>query len=180
MGTAGGATPYGPRPGLAGAWRLAGLLGLTGLLLGGCGSAPPRPAPPAPPPVLETNPVVKVAQAVVGAPYRYGGESPTEGFDCSGLVQYAYGRIGVAVPRTVREQYRRLVRIPTGQLTPGDLVFFLPPGGGGMHVGIYLGDGRFLHAPSSGKRVGYGSLANPYWQACFVGGRRPPGPSGAL
>jgi hypothetical protein len=179
MGTTGATPPPEPRAGVVTAGWLGALLGLMGMLLSGCGSTPPRPPPSEAPPVVLTNPVVEVARAVVGAPYRQGGESPSEGFDCSGLVQYAYRRIGVEVPRTAREQYRRLLRIAYRELAPGDLVFFLPPGGTGMHVGIYLGGGRFLHAPSSGKRVAYGSLANPYWHACFVGGRRSPELAGA-
>jgi cell wall-associated NlpC family hydrolase len=156
-------------------------------LLSGCGTASerssstswvpvptlaPTPVPVIPAPKVNVNPVVAAAQALVGTPYQWGGESPAEGFDCSGLVQYAYGQAGLSLPRTAREQYHRMTEIAARELAPGDLVFFKPPETRAMHVGIYIGNERFLHAPSHGKRVGYARLNNPYWHACFIGGRR--------
>jgi len=98
---------------------------------------------------------------MLGTPYRYGGSSP-QGFDCSGLVFYAYQQAGIPVARTAAEQ-RRQTRKVTGQpLRPGDLLFFdtsWQPG----HVGIYVGNGEFIHAPSSGKRVSRGSIRDGYF-----------------
>jgi cell wall-associated NlpC family hydrolase len=164
-------------------FRGATLIGMTLLLLmlTGCGSVPQHlssetPIPkPIVAPTVQINPVVAVAQKMVGIAYRWGGESPAEGFDCSGLVRYAYGRLGVSLPRTAKEQYHELTRITARDLTPGDLVFFTPLKTRNLHVGIYVGDERFLHAPSRGKRIGYAHLTSPYWQSCFVGGRRVPG-----
>jgi cell wall-associated NlpC family hydrolase len=112
-----------------------------------------------------------VASEMVGTPYRLGGETP-RGFDCSGLVHYAYGQAGVSVPRLTREQYKGSRRVSLDQLQPGDLVFFRIRGGRLSHVGIYAGDGRFIHAPSRGKRVRYARLDNPYWRKRWVGAGR--------
>jgi len=104
-----------------------------------------------------------VAVDMIGTPYRYGGASP-RGFDCSGLVYYAYSKAGIPAPRTTTAQYRQTKRVPVSDLQPGDLVFFTLSRGKTSHVGIYAGDGRFVHSPSSGKQVGYASLNNPYWR----------------
>jgi cell wall-associated NlpC family hydrolase len=106
------------------------------------------------------------AQRMVGTPYRYGGESP-EGFDCSGLVYYSYGRAGAAVPRTSREQFRASRPLTLQDARAGDLVFFRI-GGKVSHVGIYLGDSRFVHAPATGKRVQIASLRSGYYQRHFI------------
>jgi murein DD-endopeptidase len=152
--------------------RAAGLL-LLGLSLGltACGSLHPPVAqssrPSAPAAVTAPTPrVVAVAQQMVGKPYRYGGNTP-RGFDCSGLVQYSYSQAGHAVPRSTTEQYSRARTIPYAQRAPGDLLFFRIDGKP-SHVGIYLGNGRFVHAPSSGKQVEYASLANDYWSQRLV------------
>lgn len=101
---------------------------------------------------------------MVGKPYRYGGASPSRGFDCSGLVQYSYRHAGVSLPHNT-DQQRRLSRpIRRAELKRGDLVFFDEKGGDNSHVGIYLGDGTFVHAPSSGKRVRRDRLDAPYWR----------------
>lgn len=152
--------------------RAAGLL-LLGFSLGlaACGSLHPPVAqsarPPAPAATTAHTPrVVAVAQQMVGKPYRYGGNTP-RGFDCSGLVQYSYSQAGHAVPRSTTEQYSRARTIPYAQRAPGDLLFFRIDGKP-SHVGIYLGNGRFVHAPSSGKQVEYASLANDYWSQRLV------------
>jgi cell wall-associated NlpC family hydrolase len=111
------------------------------------------------------------ALAQVGRPYRYGGDSPA-GFDCSGLVRFSYLQVGVPVSRetrTLREQARA---IRTADLRRGDLVFFDQEGKKYSHVGIYLGDGRFVHAPSSGGRVRTDRLDSDYWRRHFVEARR--------
>jgi peptidoglycan DL-endopeptidase CwlO len=100
---------------------------------------------------------VRVAEGYIGVPYVWGGESPS-GFDCSGLVQYVYGRVGVSLPRTSYEQYRAGRRVARSELRPGDLVFF----DGAGHVGIYAGGGRFIHAPQTGTSVQFGTLSGWY------------------
>jgi cell wall-associated NlpC family hydrolase len=138
------------------------------VLIAGCGSVPRTQYP-------DTGiPVVQTARALVGVPYHWGGESPQQGFDCSGLAWYAYRHVGIRLPRTARAQYRYLARVPRDQLVPGDLVFFSVAKGHGLHVGIYVGDGLFVHAPSAGKAVRYSSLSSPYWRAAFLGAGRLP------
>jgi cell wall-associated NlpC family hydrolase len=110
---------------------------------------------------------------MIGAPYRYGGTSP-RGFDCSGLVYYAYSKVGIDAPRSTAEQYRQARRIQVSQLQPGDLIFFKISGNRVSHVGIYAGNDRFIHSPSSGKSVAYASLKNPYWRARLAGAGRLP------
>jgi cell wall-associated NlpC family hydrolase len=106
--------------------------------------------------------VVRVAGQMIGTPYRYGGNN-RKGFDCSGLVQYAYRKAGVDVPRTTASQLAQ-ARVPERRnLLPGDLLFFEIDWQKSRHVGIYEGDGVFIHAPSSGKRVSRASLENPFW-----------------
>lgn len=104
-----------------------------------------------------------------GKRYCWGGNNPMQGFDCSGLVQYAFRQgANVELPRTAAAQYRAAVKIPREQARRGDLVFFRTRGKGISHVGIYLGEGRFLHAPRSGKTIGLGKLEG-YWQRKLVG-----------
>jgi len=112
-----------------------------------------------------------IARNLVGTPYRYGGTNP-RGFDCSGLVYYSYRKASIDVPRTTAEQYRQSKRVKMSRLQPGDLVFFNISRSKTSHVGIYEGNGRFIHAPSSGKRVSYGSLDNPYWKGRVIGAGR--------
>lgn len=111
--------------------------------------------------------VAELAVALVGTPYRYGGASPKEGFDCSGLVHYAFAQAGLAVPRTSQEQFRAARKISTRAAAPGDLVFFQDQKKL-SHVGIYLGGGRFVHAPESGRSVEIGRLDTPYYQEHLV------------
>jgi murein DD-endopeptidase len=111
------------------------------------------------------------ARGLIGKPYKYGGNSPA-GFDCSGLVQYSYALAGLAVPRTTDLQRQSSVAIDSQSLRAGDLIFFDQEGKKSSHVGIYIGDARFVHAPSSGKRVRVDSLDARYWQKHFVGARR--------
>jgi len=113
--------------------------------------------------------IVINAIAQIGAPYRYGGASPASGFDCSGLVQYAHLAAGIKVPRITREQQSAAHSVSRSRLQPGDLVFFKLPRGQ-YHVGILVEDGRFVHAPSSGKQVKITKLDTPYWRKRFSGG----------
>jgi murein DD-endopeptidase len=110
--------------------------------------------------------VVAVATDQLGTPYRYGGSKPG-GFDCSGLVEYSYAKAGLIVPRTSFEQYRAAQPIDISDAKPGDLLFFRYDRKI-SHVGIYLGEDRFIHAPSTGKLVSVASLRDPHYQAHFV------------
>ena len=114
----------------------------------------------------------QIAASMIGAPYRPGGESPAVGFDCSGLVRYCYRLQGIDLPRTVAAQ-RAVVQPVTGdRLAVGDLLFFRI-GTRVSHVGIYYGDGQFVHAPSSGKAVMRSRLDDPYWRTRLQTGGRP-------
>lgn len=110
---------------------------------------------------------------MLGAPYRYGGDSP-QGFDCSGLVLYSYRQANIKVPRTSLSQYQQSQAVSAHRLRPGDLVFFHIRGKkrGVTHVGIYQGNNRFIHAPSSGGEVTVARLDEPYWRNRLVGGGR--------
>ncbi|MFO7593951.1 MAG: C40 family peptidase [Pseudomonadota bacterium] len=110
-----------------------------------------------------SHPAVAVAEQMLGKPYRYGGASPERGFDCSGLIYYSYRRAGITLPRTSETLYRNAFKVSPENLKQGDLLFFRIEGKV-SHVGIYIGGDTFLHAPSSGKVVSYGSLDNPYWR----------------
>lgn len=105
---------------------------------------------------------------MLGTPYRAGGASP-RGFDCSGFVRYSFNEAGIHIPRTSAQQYTQSQKISQQELQPGDLVFFNIRGRKISHVGIYLGQGQFIHAPSSGKAVSIDSLNNPYWKARIRG-----------
>ena len=116
--------------------------------------------------------MARLAQEQVGRPYVYGASGPTS-FDCSGLVQYAHrNALGVEVPRTAREQFARASPVSRSRLRPGDLVVFRPGPGKGLHVGIYVEDLLFVHAPSSGSHVCYASLEDSYWRESLLGGGR--------
>jgi cell wall-associated NlpC family hydrolase len=146
---------------------MGAMLGAALLALVGCGSLEPIDRPPArSAPAAATPRVVAVAQQMVGKPYRYGGNTP-RGFDCSGLVHYSYTQAGRTVPRSTGAQYSGSRTVPYAQRAPGDLLFFHIDGKP-SHVGIYLGNGRFVHAPSSGKKVEYASLSNDYWSKRLV------------
>ena len=111
------------------------------------------------------------ARDMVGKPYKYGGNSPS-GFDCSGLVQYSYSRAGLPIPRTTKSQRQSGAAVSSQSLRAGDLLFFNQEGRKFSHVGIYIGSGKFVHAPSSGKRVRVDKLSARYWKTHFAGARR--------
>jgi cell wall-associated NlpC family hydrolase len=112
------------------------------------------------------------ALSLLNAPYRAGGSAPSTGFDCSGLVQYSYRQAGLTLPRTTEQQRRASKPIRVAELRRGDLVFFDQEGKKNSHVGIYVGSGRFVHAPSSGKRVRSDTLNAPYWKKHISEARR--------
>ena len=114
------------------------------------------------------------ARSMMGTPYKWGGETPEEGFDCSGLVQWAYGKAGITLPRVTHEQFAAPGGVPVkrGDLRPGDLVFFRDATGYVHHVGISLGGDRFIGAPHTGAKVRIDSLESAYWAREFAGGRR--------
>lgn len=113
---------------------------------------------------------VSIARAQIGDPYRYGGTGPGS-FDCSGLVQYAWKKAGVKIPRVTHSQYARIrTKVSWKSLRPGDLMFFHGRG----HVGMYIGHGKMVHSPSSGKRVRIETLGG-WRKASFAGAVRPGG-----
>ncbi len=129
-------------------------------------ASPPKVAPPAPATTSPSDPfilerVALTAQRMVGVPYHYGGNNP-RGFDCSGLVFYAYGEVGVLVPRTSGEQLHASHRLNVEEALPGDLVFFRTSKRA-WHVGIYLGGESFIHAPSTGRAVAIERLDDEYY-----------------
>ncbi len=114
---------------------------------------------------------LQVAMRYLGTPYQWGGSSPATGFDCSGLVQYAYSQEGIQLPRVAADQFNVGVPVPRADLRPGDAVFFAE-NGYVHHVGLYIGDGRFVNAPQTGEDVKVSSLSNPYFAAQYAGARR--------
>lgn len=155
------------------------LLLIAGLLSACAGQPPVRHTALIPPVVRSANTTEKIAaphsglqvitsaRKMLGTPYRYGGKSPS-GFDCSGLVSYAYRSAGIQVPRTSNDQFQQSRKVALPDLQPGDLLFFRLQPPKVSHVAIYDQDGRFIHAPSSGKTVSYASLDNPYWREHLV------------
>ena len=121
-----------------------------------------------------SNEVLMRAIGLVGTPYRYGGNTPEGGFDCSGLVDFVFmDAAGLKLPRSTRE----LVEIDApgispDNLQPGDLLFFNPGGGSVSHIGIYVGEGRFVHAPSAGGTVRLDVLEAAYWKRAYLGAKR--------
>lgn len=147
-----------------GHWIRAFALIITTLALAACGSHPPvadsRKA------VTPGERAAAIALDQVGVPYRYGGSSP-QGFDCSGLVQYSYGKAGVVVPRTTGQLWSSVQTVDRRELRTGDLLFFNIDGKM-AHVGMYLGDQRFVHAPQSGRTVSVAHLDAPFYRTAFV------------
>ena len=110
----------------------------------------------------------KIALRAVGVPYRWGGSSPRSGFDCSGLVYWAYNHLGVRLPHSSYALHGLGRRVSRSRLRPGDVLFFSGLG----HVGVYIGRSRMVHAPQSGQRVEVVRLSGSYYTRSFVGARR--------
>jgi len=117
--------------------------------------------------------LVMQAMGLLGVPYRSGGTSEEKGFDCSGFVRYMYEKsVGLVLPRRAEEQAKVTEEISRSELKPGDLVFFNTLKRTFSHVGIYVGDGKFIHAPRPGKAVRMDDMREAYWQQRFNGARR--------
>lgn len=116
--------------------------------------------------------VVQSAKSQLGIPYKFGGNSPQEGFDCSGLAMYSYRLNGVSIPRSTSDQFRSGKHINRADLDRGDLLFFRTMGQSVSHVGIYMGNDTFIHAPSSRKNIQIETLDNPYYKKRYLGARR--------
>jgi peptidoglycan DL-endopeptidase CwlO len=128
---------------------------------------PPRREPPKPKPTLGQR-AARAALHAVGVPYRWGGSSPAGGFDCSGLVYWAYGRLGISVPHSSYALYGLGRNVSRSRLEPGDVLFFSGLG----HVGLYIGRGRMVHAPQSGRTVEIVPLGRSHYGSRLVGARR--------
>lgn len=117
--------------------------------------------------------LVSASLAELGVPYLWGGDDPEEGFDCSGLVQFVYASIAaIDLPCRARQQRHHGKPVKRQNLQPGDLVFFNTMRDPASHVGIYIGDGEFVHAPSRGAKVRVDKMSNSYWAKRYTGARR--------
>lgn len=132
--------------------------------IGGAGIGEPR---------IKSGPaVVATAKTQIGCRYKYGGASPNTGFDCSGFIHWSYRQHGITVPRLAKDQARAGWAVKKSQLQPGDIVVFRISSRSGVHTGIYSGKGKFVHSPSSGKKIREDSMNSEYWQRRYVTGRR--------
>jgi hypothetical protein len=161
-------------------------IALLGLLLSACAGTPlpkeakGRPgldydalmAAPARPVSESRQRVIATAAQLVGTPYKFGGTTPA-GFDCTGYLAYIFRKAaGITLPRTSIEQIQAGAPLTPSQLQPADLVYFRIDRKKDLHLGLYLGEGRFIHAPSSGGVVNIQSLETEYWRTRFLGARR--------
>ena len=144
------------------------------VLLSGCASRQSDAPAPSPPPLARNADIIETARSLIGVPYRFGGTSPQSGFDCSGLVCWSYEQVGVRLPRRASEQIKFGDKVERkGDLQPGDIVVFKGTRGRtGWHSGIYTGQNKFVHSPSTGKTVTESSLDEEYYARRFVGARR--------
>lgn len=148
--------------------RLPALL-LT-LVLAACASAPQRTYTAS---NEQMNDLVMYAMSLTDTQYRYGGNSADSGFDCSGFVGHVYRHmLGVSLPRTAREISRVGATVGRNELRPGDLVFYNTQHASFSHVGIYIGEGKFVHSPKTGDSVRTEQMQLNYWQSRFDGARR--------
>lgn len=151
-------------------YRAISIVIVASVLISACGNSPKYRAGES---SSNKQSVVKMAKKMLGVKYRYGGTSPKRGFDCSGLVQYSHKAGGISLPRTTGQQYKASKWIARKYLQAGDLVFFKTTASRAVsHVGIYLGNNKFIHAPSSGKHVKISSMKEKYWRKRFTGAGR--------
>lgn len=116
--------------------------------------------------------IVQNAIKSLGVPYKWGGQSPKTGFDCSGLIVYTHKKADIVIPRTAKAQFNNGNIVSKKNLRVADLVFFKNPKGKKVfHVGIYIGEGIFVHAPGKGRQVTYGYLNNPHFKKNYIGSR---------
>ncbi|HEX4745973.1 MAG TPA: C40 family peptidase [Gaiellaceae bacterium] len=134
----------------------------------GEGDRRPRAVAAAEPAPTRGERAVKAALGVVGTPYSWGGESPSTGFDCSGLVRWAYARVGIELPHNSYALYSEGRRVRASRMEPGDILFFEGLG----HVGLYLGNGRMVHSPETGRTVEVVRLAATNYGARLIAARR--------
>ena len=147
-----------------------GLL-LLALLLGACSSTKKDGG--APDSQTSTSSLTSYARSLAGTPYKYGGNSPDTGFDCSGFVGHVFKRsLGISLPRSAQQISRQGQPVKLAQLREGDLVFYDTNKQSYSHVGIFLGDNRFIHAPSSGGSVRIENMDLDYWRKHYNGARR--------
>ncbi|TAJ80636.1 MAG: peptidoglycan endopeptidase [Gallionellaceae bacterium] len=119
------------------------------------------------------NDAVMYAVSLADTPYRYGGNSPDEGFDCSGFVGHVFRHsLGISLPRTSHEISKIGIALNADQLRPGDLVFFNTRQRAYSHVGIFIGEGKFVHSPKSGSRIRVEKMSEKYWGSRYSGARR--------
>jgi cell wall-associated NlpC family hydrolase len=130
------------------------------------------PSPAADPNQARALAAIAVARRFLGTPYQWGGNTPSTGFDCSGLVQWAYKQVGVDLPRVTYTQVNVGEHIDRAHLEPGDILFFRDSTGDIHHEALYIGGGKFIHAPHTGDVVKVSSLDEPYYSEQFMGGRR--------
>jgi len=124
-------------------------------------------------PDASLNELTEYAASLIGTPYKYGGTSPDSGFDCSGFVDHVFKHsLGKSLPRKSEDISRIGVAIKSSNLKPGDLVFYNTLHKSFSHVGIYLGDGQFIHSPSDGKSVSVVNMKEQYWRKRYNGARR--------
>jgi cell wall-associated NlpC family hydrolase len=157
-------------------WPALVVLAIGQTIAAGCASshAVPHPFPtPLSPAVLPAHEdaIVATALALRGAPYRAGGSTPA-GFDCSGFTQYVFSQNGIALAREVRAQFDQGQTVPLNQVEKGDLLFFSTVAPGPSHVAIAIGNGEFIHAPSSDGVVRVERVDASYWAGRFIGARR--------
>lgn len=121
----------------------------------------------------EADQLISSAMGLIGVAYRFGGTSPTSGMDCSGFMQYIFRKtLQVNLPRTAAEQAQMGSQVSRSNLQPGDMVFFNTAGRRISHVGMYIGNNRFIHAPRTGKSIEITSMSNKYWSSKYVTARR--------
>lgn len=162
--------------------RWSAALVLVALLLAGCSYIDPylpdlggqsgKPHTVLRKPTAKASQIIRTARSVKGKRYKWGGETPAEGFDCSGLIFWVYRSHGIKVPRVSWQQYTAGTFVEKHDIRPGDIVFYKVQTGKSIHVGIVTERSTFVHSPRSGKGVTESDMNNPFWLEHYVGARR--------